>query len=390
MCKSDYYYDDYSNDILLRQVAENCYLPTNKIILDLIYKHQGRFKVAFSISGTAIDQFKIYAPEVIESFQELADTGCVEFVAETYSHSLSALKNPAEFKKQVKLHTDTIEALFGKRPTVFANTQLIYSDEIGALVAEMGYKAILAEDSNHFLQWRSPNYIYRNAIHSDLTILLKNNQLSDDIAYRFSNSHWSGWPLTVPKYASWLNKIPKAEKIVNLFMDYEIFGEHQKMGTGIFEFLDSLPSAVFRKTDFEFMTPSEVVANYQSISTLNVTYPISMADQGMDITPWLGNELQKEAFEKLYDLSDLILQCSNADLLKDWQYLQTSDHFHYMSTKSLPEGEVHTCCNPFDGPYEAFVNFMNVLNDFSIRLNRTVKIKHSYQFNIDKKELVGV
>ena len=387
MGKSDYYYDDYSNEIILKQVVENCYLPTNKMLLDLINIHQGRFKVAFSISGTAIDQFKIYAPQVIESFRELADTGCVEFMAETYCHSLSFLKNEVEFKRQVELHATTIETIFGKRPTIFANTELIYSDQIGALVANMGFKAMLAEGPSHILKWRSPNYLYRNAIDSELIVLLKNNQLSDDIASRFSNSNWSGWPLTVPKYVSWLNKISKKEKIVNLFMNYEIFGEHQKSRTGIFEFLNSLPAEVYRKTDFEFLTPSEIVAKYQPVSTLNVNYPISLTDQAVDLTPWLGNELQQEAFEKLYNLSDLVHQCSDPDILKDWQYLQTSDHFYYMSTKSFPEGEVHTCFNPYNGPYEAFMNFMNVLNDFSIRLNQKVESKYSDQFNMKEIEL---
>lgn len=390
MGKSDYYYDDYSNEIILKQVIENCYLPANKILLDLINKHQGRFKLSLSISGTAIDQFKIYAPEVIESFRELAATGCVEFLAETYSHSFSVLKNEVEFKRQVELHATTIETIFGNRPTIFANTELIYSDEIGALVAEMGFKAMLAEGPNHILQWRSPNYVYRNAINSEFIILLKNNELSDDIASRFSNPNWVGWPLTAQKYASWLNKIPKGEKIVNLFMNYEIFGEHQKLGTGIFEFLNLLPSSVFRKTDFEFMTPSEIVANYQPVSTLNVNYPISQTFQAMDLTPWLGNELQQEAYEKLYNLSDLVHQCSDPDILKDWQYLQTNDHFYYMSTKQFPEGDVHTCFNPYDGPYEAFMNFMNVINDFSIRLNQTVKSPYSNQCNVNEIELAVV
>jgi len=388
--RSDYYYDDYSNEIILSKVTKNCYLPANKMILDLIIQHQGRFKVAFSISGTAIDQFKLYAPEVIESFRELADTGCVEFLAETYSHSFSVLKDKTEFKKQVESHANTIETLFGIRPTIFANTELIYSDEIGAVVADMGYKAILAEVSSHILKWRSPNYLYRNAINPAFTVFLKNNPLSDDIASRFSNSDWSRWPLTSPKYASWLNKIPKEEKIINLFMNYEIFGEHQKLDTGIFEFLESLPSAVLRKTDFEFRTPSEVVENHQPISTLHVNYPVSQADKTMELTPWMGNDLQKEAFEKLYKLNKLINQCTDQGILKDWQYLQTSDHFYYMSTKSFPQGDVHASLNPYEGPYEAFMNFMNVLNDFSIRLNQLVKSKYSHQFNINEIELAEV
>lgn len=384
---SDYYYDDYSNEKIIRQVADNCYLPANKIILDLIKKHHGRFKVAFSISGTAIDQFKIYAPEVIESFQQLAATGCVEFLAETYSHSLSVLKNKDEFKCQVESHATAIEILFGKKPTIFANTELIYSDEIGALIAELGYEAIVAKGPNHILQWRSPNYLYSNAINSGLTVLLKNNQLSDDLAYRFSNTNWSEWPLTTKKYVSWLNKIPKGENIVNLCMDYETFGENQKSETGIFEFLHSLPSAVIRKTDFEFMTPSEVAANFRPVSTLNMPNPITIAEQARDLSAWLGNEMQQEAFEILYKLSDQMKNCSDPALVKDWQYLQTSDHFNYMSTKSVAGGNFSGHLNPYQSPYEAFMNFMNVLNDFSMRLKPIVKRHHSAWFKIKENAM---
>ena len=373
---SDYYYDDYNNEMIIRRVTDNCYLPANEMILDLINKYQGRFKVAFSISGTAIDQFKIYAPEVIESFRKLVATGCVELIAETYAHSLSVLKNKDEFKRQVEAHATAIETLFGIRPTVFANTEFIYSDEIGVTIAEMGYKATLTEGPNHILKWRSPNYLYRNAITPSLNVLLKNFQLSDDIAVRFSNPDWCGWPMIAKKYVSWLNKIPKEEKIVNLFMDYETFGERQKTGSGIFKFMNSLPSEVFKKSDFEFMTPSDIVEHYQPISTINVRYPISWTDQERDLTAWLGNDLQQEAFEKLYNLSDLIDKCKDPGLLKDWQYLQTSDHFYHMSTKYFSDGDVHTYFNPYKDAYEAFMIYMNVLNDFSIRLNRIMKNKH--------------
>lgn len=373
MGNSDYYYDNFTNDTIIRRVSETCYLPTNKIILDLIAKYEGRFKIAFSISGTAIDQFKTYAPQVIESFRNLAATGCVEFLAETWSHSLSVLKNKSEFKNQVESHATAIQNLFGKKPAIFSNTEFIYSDEIGDLVAQMGFKAILTEGANHILGWRSPNYLYRNAISPALMVLLKNNQLSDDIAIRFSNSNWSGYPLTAQKYVSWLNKIPKEEKIVNLFINYESFGEHQKFGTGIFKFLESLPSVVFRKSDFEFVTPSDIIEKYQPIAALNVNNPISGADQKRNKTIWLGNELQNEAFEKLYSLSEMIGNCKDQAILKDWQYLQTSDHFYYMSTKYFSDGDIHSYLNPYESPYEAFMNYMNVLGDFSIRLKQITK-----------------
>ena len=382
--KSDYYYDNYTNEMILSRVAENCYLPANKMILDLIRKYQGQFRVTFSISGTAIDQFKIYAPAVIESFRKLAATECVEFLAETYSHSLSALKNKTEFKRQVETHAVAIETLFGKKPAVFTNTELIYSDEIGAIVAEMGYKATMTEGPKQILKWRSPNYLYSNTINPALNILLKNDQLSDDIASRFSNTSWSGWPLTAQKYVSWLTKIPKEEKLVNLFMNYETFGEHHQFGTGIFKFLDSLPSTVLKKSDFEFMTPSEIIKHHQPISALQVPNPISWADEERNLTAWLGNELQQEAFEQLYRLSGMVDQCTDPAILKDWQYLQTSDHFYYMSTKYFSDSDIHAYLNPYDSPYEAFMNYMNVLNDFSIRLNRArlnpiLKRIHSYQ-----------
>lgn len=367
---SDYYYDDHNNEKIITRVAQNCYLPSNKLILDLINKNQGRFRVAFSISGTAIDQFKLYAPEVIESFRELAATGCVEFLAETYSHTLVALKNKEKFRQQVDTHATTIETLFGKRPTAFKNTGLIYSDEIGAMIAEMGFKTTLSAGPNHILKWRSPNYLYRNAINEDLTVLLKNHRLSDDISQRFSSVDWVGWPLTAKKYASWLNKISDEEKIVNLVIDYETFGERHKRDTGIFDFLALLPSAVFTKSDFEFLTPSEVSANYQPVAIINVPCPTSTADEERDLTAWLGNELQQDAIEKLYSLSQRIDLCTDPNLLKDWQYLQTSDHFSYMSTKYLFHGHADGVFSPYDSPYEAFMNYMNVLNDFTIRLNR--------------------
>lgn len=373
---SDYYYDDPINEKIIRQVAHNCYLPSNKMILDLIKKNQGRFRIAFSISGTAIDQFKIYAPEVIDSFRALAATGCVEFLAATYSHSLVALMNKKLFKKQVETHSNVIETLFGKRPTVFKNTGLIYSNEIGATIAEMGYKAIMSAGPSHILKWRSPNYLYHNSINPALTVLLKNHRLSDDIAFRFSNADWSEWPLTTKKYVSWLKKIDKEENIVNLVMDYETFGERHNKDTGIFKFLELLPSAVFTNSDFEFMTPSEVAAHYSPISAINIPDPTSSADKEGDLSAWLGNELQQDAIEKLYKLSPLIDQCNDQNILTDWQYLQSSDHFYYMSTKCFSDGNDYGCFNPFDSPYEAFMNYMNVLNDFTIRLTRNVEKKH--------------
>lgn len=364
-----YYYDDYSNESIMRRVADNCYLPANKTLLDVISEYGHTFKVAYSITGIALDQMELYAPDVLESFQKLAKTGCVEFLAETYSHSLVALKNKQDFTDQVHAHVKKIEKFFNQTPKVFRNTELVYSDEIGAMVADMGFEAMLTEGAKHVLGWKSPNFLYCNAINPKLKVLLKNFKLSDDIAFRFSNTGWSEYPLTAGKYADWLNSIDSKEETVNLFMDYETFGEHQGMETGIFEFLKSLPKQVFRKTIFEFATPSEVAKNFQPVAAINVPNPISWADAERDLSAWLGNYLQEEAFNKLHDLSDKLKKVSDESLLKDWIYLQASDHFYYMCTKFFTDGLVHSYFNPYESPYDAFINYMNILSDFIIRIN---------------------
>ena len=367
-----YYYDDYMNESIMRKVADKCYLPANKIMLELIKKHEGKFKLAFSISGIAIDQFELYAPEVIDSFKKLAKTGCVEFLSETYSHSLVSLSNREEFEKQVLKHKEKIKSLFNVEPVVFRNTELIYSDEIGAMVAEMGYKAMITEGAKHVLGWKSPNYLYYNAINPKLKVLLKNFKLSDDIAFRFSNKSWAEYPLTADKYVAWLKAIDKKEETVNLFMDYETFGEHQWAETGIFEFLKALPTAVFKSTKFSFSTPSEIVNKLQPVAPVHVPHAISWADEERDLTAWLGNELQWQAFGKLYELQDKVKSANDPRLQKDFDYFQVSDHFYYMSTKFFSDGEVHSYFNPYDSPYEAFINYMNILSDFEIRLNKVI------------------
>ncbi len=367
-----YYYDDYLNESICRKVAENSYLPANKIIKELIKKNDGKFKVSFSISGIALDQFQLYAPEVIESFQELAQTGHVEFLSETYAHSLVSLKNKDEFVYQVQEQKSKIQELFGFEPRVFRNTELIYSDEIGAIVADMGFRGMLTEGAKHILGWKSPNYLYANAINPKLKILLKNFKLSDDIAFRFSNKGWSDYPLTTEKFVGWLNQLDKKEETVNLFMDYETFGEHQWKDTGIFEFLEAFPATVFSQSKFSFSTPSELIDELQPISAINVPYPISWADEERDVTAWLGNPLQEQAFQKLYALYDKVARVNDPKIKKNYQYLQLSDHFYYMCTKFFSDGDVHSYFNPYETPYEAFINYMNVLSDFEIRLNAAV------------------
>lgn len=371
--ENHHYFDDYANHSIMRKISEKCYLPTNQVFMDLIKEYGTRFKISYSISGTAIDQFEMYAPDVLDSFKRLAETGSVEFISETYSHSLSALKNEYEFKKQIELHQKKVQLHFNQTPQVFRNTELIYSDAIGAIVADMGFKAMLSEGAKHILGWKSPNYIYTNAVNPRLKLLLKNFTLSDDIAFRFSNRAWKEWPLTTEKYVNWLNSIDEKEEIINLFMDYETFGEHQWAETGIFEFMRYLPKRIFTESDFEFLTPSEAAEKHQPIAPMHVPYPISWADEERDLTAWLGNDLQDEAFDKLYSLIDKVNLVENEKLLKDWRYLQTSDHFYYMCTKWFSDGDVHKYFNPYDSPYEAFINYMNVLSDFIIRLDNEIK-----------------
>ncbi|MBN2662354.1 MAG: glycoside hydrolase family 57 protein [Bacteroidales bacterium] len=368
-----YYYDDFSNRNIMKKVAEKSYLPMNKLLLELIKDYGSQFKVSFSISGVAIKQFEEYAPEVLESFKKLAATGSVEFLAETYSHSLSALTNEKEFKHQVELHNKLVQQHFGIAPKIFRNTELIYSDEIGRIVSDMGYNGILTEGARHILGWKSPNFVYYNAINPKLKVLLKNYKLSDDIAFRFSNKRWDGWPLTADKYVNWLNQIPDNEEVVNLFMDYETFGEHQWADTGIFEFMRALPNAVFKNSKYKFLTPSEVLKKYQPVAAVNVPNPISWADEERDLTAWLGNEMQDEAFDTLYKISDLVGKVKDANIQNDWLQLQTSDHFYYMCTKFFSDGDVHTYFNPYENPYNAFINYMNILSDFILRVEQSLK-----------------
>lgn len=374
-----YYYDDFANETFMRKVADHVYLPANKIIHDLIIKHKGAFKVAFSLSGTVLDQFKLYAPEVIDSFAHLAATGCVEFLSETYANSMASLKDGDLFESQVKAHDDLIEELFGYKPKVFRNTELIYSDEIGDRVQKMGFEAMITEGAKHVLGWKSPNYLYCNTINPRLKVLMRNFRFSDDLSFKFSNKGWSEYPLTAEKYAGWMVALPKEEEVVTIFINYETFGQLHTKKSGIFDFLKHLPEAVLKTGKLKFATPSEVVASLQPISSVHVLYPISWADEERDLSAWLGNELQKEAFEKLYRLKDRMALCQDATLLKDWNYLQTIDHFYYMCTKFFSDGEVHKYFNPYGTPYEAFINYMNILSDFKIRLNAVIPEDEKHQ-----------
>ncbi|MBR3526326.1 MAG: glycoside hydrolase family 57 protein [Bacteroidales bacterium] len=370
------YCDEFTNKVIMRRVAQKCYLPVNALLVDLIRKNGKKFKVAFSISGVAIDQFKRFAPEVIDSFKALADTGCVDFLAETYAHSLASVANEAEFKQQVKDHSKLIEATFGVKPVTFRNTELIYSDAIGATVASMGYTTMLTEGAKHILGWKSPNFVYTNAINPRLRLLLKNSAMSDDIAFRFSDKNWNGWPLTAEKYASWVEAALQNDDTLNLFMDYETFGEHQQAESGIFDFLKALPAALLAK-GFSFNTPAEVARMHQPVAPLHVPDPISWADEERDLSAWLGNELQNEAFHKVYAIGAKVKRTKDEELIKTYRMLQESDHFYYMCTKFFSDGAVHSYFNPYDTPYEAFINYMNVLSDFELRVDAFLKNKNN-------------
>ncbi|MBW6460290.1 MAG: glycoside hydrolase family 57 protein [Bacteroidales bacterium] len=364
------YYDDYQNRFILRRIAEKCYLPMNKLLLDIFKEYGSAFKVSFSISGIALEQFRMYAPEVLKSFQKLAKTGNVEFLAETYSHSLSSLISKTEFMAQVNTHRDMIRQYFNQEPVTFRNTELIYSDGIGEMVGEMGFKTVLTEGAKHILGWKSPNFMYVNAINPKIKVLLRNYQLSDDIAFRFSNRGWHDWPLTAEKYVDWLNQADPKQEVLNLFMDYETFGEHQWAETGIFEFMRSLPARVFSHSDFSFHTPAELAEKIQPVSAIHVPDPISWADEERDVTAWLGNDLQDDAYDNLYSMEEMVRKSADPEILKDWRFIQSSDHFYYMCTKWFSDGDVHQYFNPYGSPYEAYINFMNVLSDFRLRLER--------------------
>ena len=375
-----YYYDDFANDDIITRIARRSYQPANETLLEMIREHGKSFKVAFSISGTALEQLEQYVPEFIDSMKELAATGCVEFLSETYAHSLASLKEPEEFIRQVKAHDAKIEQLFGQKPKVFRNTELIYDDDIASMVAAMGFKGIITDGARHILGWKSPNYVYSAASAPKLKMLLKNGKLSDDIAFRFSNTDWASYPLTADKFIDWIAQLPQEEQIVNLFMNYESLGELQPRESGIFEFMKALPRFA-GEHDIHFWTPSDTIKNLKSVGTLSVPYPMSWSDEARDTSAWLGNVLQQEAVDKLYSIAERVSLCQDKRIQQDWNYLQASDHFFYMSTKHSADGNVHSAYSPYSSPYTAFTNYMNVLSDFMTR------VEQQFPADIDNEEL---
>ena len=359
------YFDKKANRFYLERVARKCYLPANKLMLELINKYGGRFRVNYSITGVLLEQLEEFVPEVIDSFQALTDTDCVELFNETYYHSLSWLISKKEFSEQVKMHRKKIKELFGLKPRVFRNTEAMYSNDIARAVNNLGFKGIVCEGLQRILGWKSPNYVYK-AKGSSVRVLLRNFQLSDDVAFRFSEHNWNEFPLTANKYAYWIASSPG--DCINLFMDYETFGEHQWPETGIFNFLSSLPGEVFKHPNLEFALASEIIEKHSPRDEFDSPGIISWADVDRDLTAWLENKMQQQAFSELRGLENKARKAKGS-ILEDWRKLQTSDHFYYMCTKWFADGDVHKYFNHYESPYDAFINYMNVLTDLKSRLS---------------------
>jgi alpha-amylase len=367
------YFDEGLNKHYLDRIVRKSYLPTNAALFDMIQSTNGKFKVSFSITGTLIEQLEAHYPEVIESFKRIVETGNAEIVSETYYHSLAYLYSKDEFKRQVEKQHEKIRSVFGVDPIAFRNTELTYSNDMAELVGELGYKVMLGEGADHVLGWRSPNFVYQSKTSHGMPILLRNYRLSDDIAFRFSNRGWESWPLNAETFANWVHQINGQGETVNLFMDYETFGEHQWEDTGIFEFLRRMPHEILKHPDMDFKTPSEIAANYRPVAELDIPYITSWADMERDLSAWLGNKMQQKAIRSLYELEQAIYILNDENIIDEWRKLQTSDHFYYMCTKWFSDGDVHKYFNPHESPYECFISFMNIVEDLEIHLEREIE-----------------
>lgn len=358
---------DTNNEFIVRKVTEKSYLPTNEILLELLNKHEN-FKLSLSIPGTIIEQFENWASDALDSFKRLVDTGKVEILAETYHHSLAFFYDREEFAVQVRMHQEKIQQVFGVTPTAFRNTELSYNNDLAYWADQAGYKAIITEGWDPILGWRSPNFVYRPAYTNNIRLLVKNYKLSDDVAFRFSNQDWPEWPLTSEKYVHWLNAIPDEDEVVNLFMDYETFGEHQWDHSGIFDFLRHFPGEFLKQEGNEFVTITESVEKFESKDFIDIPHILTWADTERDLTAWTGNAMQHQAIDAIYDLKKQVIESNDPDLIEDWRKLQGSDHFYYMCTKWFNDGDVHAYFSPYDSPYDAFIHYMNVLHDMRFRL----------------------
>ena len=360
------YNDDASNERILKKVAEKSYIPTNAKLLELLSDFP-EFKLSMSITGTVIEQLEKWHPEALNSFKALTDTGRVELVAETYHHSLAFFYSRSEFEMQVKMHQQKIQDVFNQTPNVFRNTELAYNNELAYWADQAGYKGILSEGWDPVLGWRSPNYVYRPINTTNISLLMKNYKLSDDIAFRFGDSNWQEYPLTADKFAHWLSEDINATNF-NLFMDYETFGEHQWSESGIFNFLHHLPEQWLKTEGHSFMTVSEVIDNFEPVDKVDVPNTITWADTERDLSAWLGNAMQATSINDLYHLERRILDTNDLELIEDWRKLQTSDHFYYMCTKWFNDGDIHAYFSPYKTPYEAYMNFINAYRDILFRL----------------------
>ncbi len=375
--RDHYYYDDYANETSITELAEKSYIPALNTLIEMAKTSGGAFKVAISISGVALEQLEIYAPAVIDLLHQLNDTGCVEFLAEPYSHGLSALANEDCFREEVLRMSDKIKELFGKAPKVFRNSSLIYSDDIGAQVAAMGFKGVLTEGAKHILGWKSPHYVYHCATAPNLKLLLRDYKLSDDISLRFSNSEWSEYPLFADRYIDWIASLPQEEQVINIFMELKALGMVQPLSSNILEFLKALPACA-KARGISFSTPTEIVTKLKSVAPLSTPYPVSWVDEERDTSCWLGNVMQREAFNKLYGIAERVHICDDRRIKQDWDYLQASNNFRFMTTKN---NGMYLDRGIYDSPYDAFTNYMNILGDFISRVERL------YPENIDNEEL---
>lgn len=367
------YFDDARNAEICRKVAAKCYRPTTQLMLDLIRRHEGRFRISYSLTGVVLEQFKRWAPDLIDLFRELAETGCCEFLSETYFHSLAFIYDRDEFLEQINLHRALLKELFGVEPTAFRNTELIYNNDVAQFIAGLGrYEAILCEGADHILDYRSPDFLYCAPNAKDVRLLLKNYSLSDDIAFRFSDRNWPEWPLSAERFAEWVNEINGNGHVCNLFMDYETFGEHQWADTGIFDFLDVLPEKIFdvNPGHNDFQTPSECARRYEAVGEYDVPFMISWADTERDLSAWLGNSMQSNALLEFYKAGRAVKESGDEHLLEDWRKLSTSDHFYYMCTKYFADGDVHKYFNPYESPYDSYINFMNILDSVRSRAGK--------------------
>ncbi len=355
-----------SNQKIMHKVAEKSYIPTNKKLLELMHQHSD-FKLSLSMSGTVLEQLEKWEPEALESFKKLAETGRVEFVGETFHHSLAFFYSRSEFDIQVRMHREKIQTIFGQTPKVFRNTELAYNNELAEWAETAGYDAILAEGWDPVLGWRSPNFVYRPTSSENIKLLVKNYKLSDDIAFRFGDQNWSEWPLTADKFVHWLNSVPDATNF-NLFMDYETFGEHQWGESGIFNFLHHLPEHWLKDNQHSFMTLSEAAEHFEPKDELDMPQTVTWADTERDLSAWLGNSMQQTAIRGIYDLEEKIIGTNDLALIEDWRRLQTSDHYYYMCTKWFNDGDIHAYFNPYETPYEAYITFMNAWHDIKYRL----------------------